>query len=630
VVVLPLRPLHAQFGLLHLLPVNTFTTLLSHFYSRVHYTSFPLTEPILLKMSFGRPRSSKSSLALSFDLNADQCINELKRLVLSSGTPQVSIHVDVDGKIQKRTLCGPQLQTPSVTLPPRDPAQPGVFAASQAPPDLGVANISNTSLETNDHEVGANTIYAIASLTKILINVAYHRLISQGRYKNMGLSWEKSACDLLAEVRRAKGKTAIRRFARDPTILELLLHRNGFAPMNRVLLGPDGTFLVSEEEFLEIAPLVTEDYFRGEKQGWSVYSNANHIFAGIILEELTGKKLPEIMQEVVFNPLDMTRTVMDKSSLDTLEAAGAIIAEGHRVSGDMSQSVPLRRKYLADTVEVASLGARSCTGDLAKLIREFLMALDNLSDKFQELEALYFFGPKTDSHDGGRVALGGLFCPLDSVLPGNESLNRVLVPLDKFSPYILGKRPSGTHCQLYYKAGSIDGFTSSMYISLKHRAFVIVLANSTGPMDVTDHIARYILQEVLSLSPRAEVVSRAIEAGHRASQRLQDFEREDKDLSPWSDSIEGFVGTYKHVKYGQELEIAMEGSIILRGRGKQSSPMEARASGNTLRIFPGPEGFGIERWSVWSIRDFKREERNGEIFLVGSGGKDRYQRTTVP
>jgi CubicO group peptidase (beta-lactamase class C family) len=570
-------------------------------------------------MSFGRPRSSKSSLALDFDLNADPCLHELRRLVLSSSTSQVSIHVEMEGKVQRRTLRGPQLPNPSVALP------------AAPPPDPGVANSPQTSLESNDHEVGANTIYAIGSLTKILINVAYQKLISQGQYKSMGLSWEKSACDLLVEVRRAKGKPTIRRFARDPTILELLLHRNGFAPMNRVLLGPEGTFLVSEEEFLEIAPLVTEDYFRGEKQGWSVYSNANHIFAGIILEELTGKRLHEVMQEVVFNPLKMTRTVMDKSSLDALEATGAIIAEGHRVPGDMSQSIPLlQRKYLADTVEAASLGARSCTEDLAKLFREFMMALDNLSDKFQELEVRYFYGPKTDSHDGGRVALGGLYCALDSVLAGSESLNRILVPLDKFSPYTLGKRPSGSQCQLYYKAGSVDGFTSSMYVSLRHRAFVIVLANSTGPMDVTDHIARYILQEILSLSPRADVISRAIEEGGRASHRVQAFEREDTDLAPWWDSIDSFVGTYKHVKHGQELQITVEGSIILRGRSKQSSPMAARVSGNTLRIFPGPEGFGIERWSVWDTRDFKREERNGEILLVGNNGKDRYQRTAVP
>ena len=583
-------------------------------------------------MTFSRPGSGRSGRSLyDFDLNSDQCLNELKRLVGSSSISQASIHVEVERKIQRRTLRGPQLQPSSPTLRPQDRSQPEVFAASEAPPDSGVTNTSHTSSESNVHEVGANTIYAIASLTKILINVAYHRLISQGRYKDRGLSWDKSACDLLDEVRRAKGKTHIRRFARDPTILELLLHRNGFAPMNRVLFAPDGTFVVSEDEFLEIAPRLTEDYFKGGKQGWSVYSNANHIFAGIILEEITGQKLHEVMQEVVFNPLKMTHTAMDKSSLDTLEAAGAIIAEGHRVSGDMSQSLRLlQRKYLADTVEVASFGARSCTEDLAKLIRELLMALDNLSSEFREREALDFYGPKCDFHDGGKVALGGLYCALDSEMPGSESLNRILLPSNEFSPYMLGKRPSGSQCRLYYKAGSMDGFTSSMYVSLKHRAFVLVLANSTGPVDVTDHIARYILQEVLALSPQVDVVSRAIEEGLRASRRVQGFEREDTDLSAWSDSIESFVGTYKHVKYGQELEITTEGHVFLRGRDKQSSPMEARVSGNTLRIFPGPEEFGVERWSVWKIRDFVMEQRNGESILVGNGGEDRYRRTTTP
>lgn len=481
------------------------------------------------------------------------------------------------------------------------------------------------------HEVGANTIYAIGSCTKILINVAYYKLISQGRYKSQGLSWDKSACDLLDEVRRARGKTRIRRFTRDPTILELLLHRNGFAPMNRYLFAPDGTFIISQDDFLEIAPLITEDYFKGGKQGWSVYSNANHIFAAIILEELAEQNLHEIMQEVVFTPFEMTHTVMDKESLDTLEAAGATIADGYRVSGDLSQSTKLhKQKHLNDTVEVAAFGARSSTEDLAKLLREFMQALDHSSRHFQEREALDFFGPKCDLHDGGKVALGGLFCTLDSILPGSESLNRVLVPSDRFSPYTLGRRPSGSHCRVYYKAGSIDGFTSSIYVSLKHRSFVIVLANCTGPMDVTDHIARYILQEIFTLSPRVDVLSKATEEGLQASRQLQDFERVDADLSGWSDATEGFVGTYKHVKYGQELEITKEGDAILRGRDKSSTLMKVRVSGNTARIFPGSEGFGIDRWSLWDNRDFTRDERDGEVFLVGNAGVDRYKMMSVP
>jgi CubicO group peptidase (beta-lactamase class C family) len=566
-----------------------------------------------------------------FNLHADQCSNDLKHLILSSSTPQASIHIEVDGKIQKRTIFGLRPRHSSSAPRSRDPSQSRALSATPTPPDLSLTNTSHISQETNIHEVGANTVYAIASYTKILINVAYYKIISQERYKSQGLSWDKSACDLLDEVRRARRKTRIRRFSRDPTILELLLHRNGFAPMNRYLFAPDGTFIVSQDEFLEIAPRITEDYFKGGKQGWSVYSNANHIFAAIILEELAEQKLHEIMQEVIFTPFKMTHTVMDKESLDTLEAGGVIVADGHRVSGDMNQSTDLpKQKYLTDTVEVASFGARSSTEDLAKLIREFMKALDHSSSHFQEREALDFFGPKSDFHDGGKVALGGLFCSLDSILPGSESLNRVLVPSDGFSPYTLGRRPSGSHCRVYYKAGSVEGFTSSVYVSLKHRLFVIVLANSTGPVDVTDHIARYILQETLNLSPWADILSRATEEGIRASRRVQDFERLDTDLSAWSEAMGDFVGTYRHVKYGQELEITTEGDAILRGRRRPSSTMKARVFGKIIRIFPGSAGFGIDRWSVWENLDFTMNERDGEFFLVANTGEDHYKRTSIP
>jgi CubicO group peptidase (beta-lactamase class C family) len=580
-------------------------------------------------MRFSRLRSSRSRHSSdSFDINTDHCVDELKRLLVSSGVSQVSIHVEVEGNIQRKTLHGPQSQ-PSADFDQRSHGSQSRVSATDEP-HLNLEDPSQTTADTNVDEIGAKTIYAIASLTKILINVAYSKLIFRGVYRSKGLSWDKSACDLLNEIRGGKGKSLIRRVSRDPTIIELLLHRNGFAPINRVLFAPDGTFLVSEDDFLEIAPHITEEYFKGGQQGWIVYSNANTIFAGMILEELTGQKLSEIMQEVVFSPIQMANTVMDTLSLHALETAGATIAEGHRVSGDMNRSIPLlERKYLADTVEVASLGARSCTEDLAKLIREFLKALDNLSDEFQEQEVLDFFGPKCDGHDGGKVALGGLQCALNTTLPGHGSLSRMLVPSDVLPPYKLGRQPSGSPNLSYYTAGSIDGFASTMYVSLSRRAFVIVLANSTSPMDVTDHIARYILQGVLELSPPVNVVSNAIEEGRRASRKVQEYEREDSDFSAWSDDIQSFVGIYENVKFRQELEISTGGDVILRGRSKSSSKMKARASGSTLRIFPGTEGFGIERWSVWENRDFEMQERNHELFLVGVEGGDLYKRKNL-
>ena len=470
-------------------------------------------------------------------------------------------------------------------------------------------------------------LYSIASLSKILLNVAIYRLITGGEYKAVGLSWDKSVCDLFNELRRRHGKPLIRRPSRDPSLIELLLHRNGFAPMNEYLIAPDGTFIMSEDEFLEVAPRLTEDYFTGSRQNMDEYSNADHIIAGLLLQELTGRKLSQVMQEAVFNPLGMSYTVMDEASLQKLEAEGAIVAAGHRVSGDRRRIDRLpERKYLDDTVEVASLGVWSCTEDLAKLIGEFLRALDHLNTKFEKEDTLRFFGLSSNHGDGIRTSLGGMICPLDSIFAGNESTNRILSPTDQFPPYTLGRHPDGDPCEVYYKAGAVDGFASALYISLDERTFVIVLANSSGPLDVTDHIARYVLQEAFNLSPRVDVVTKAIEEGTRSSTRLQDLERADEDTLNWSENVDDFAGTYQHVRYGQKLEITPAGDVILRGKSKSSSPMKARVSGNTMRIFPGPEGFGIERWTVWDNRDFTLENRRGKAVLMGNAPHDRYEK----
>jgi hypothetical protein len=91
------------------------------------------------------------------------------------------------------------------------------------------------------------------------------------------------------------------------------------------------------------------------------------------------------------------------------------------------------------------------------------------------------------------MVLGGVYYGLDSTTPGIESLSRSLVPLDKLSIYILGSRRDKTQCKAYFKNGYIDGYTYSIYILLNDRAFVTVLINSSGPLDISGYIMRYIL-----------------------------------------------------------------------------------------------------------------------------------------
>lgn len=400
--------------------------------------------------------------------------------------------------------------------------------------------------------------------------------------------------------------------------------------MNRELFAPDGIFIISETDFLKLAPQVTEAHFKGQQQGFSVYSNANHIFAGLLLEEIMEVPLSEAMQQLVFGPLQMSHTVMDKASLLRLRSEGVTVAEGHRVSASMKVSgLPSDHNYLKDAVEAASLGAYSSTADVAKLVREFLKALDHTSDVFSEDNASDFFGPSCDYQDGGKMSLAGLFCDADSSLPGSESLQATLVPTPHTFNSRIGKMTNGSPCQLYYKAGSTDGYTATLYISLRHRMFVVVLANCSGPVDVTEHIARYILQETINLVPRIDVEQDALKANTRCLQTLSSLEHEQHEDLSWQDSIDIFVGTYRHVQCAKELEVTLLGDVILRGKDKSSSKMRARRSGNVLRIFPGDAGFGIDSWTVWSDRDFMFQDGNEGIYLVDRSNGGQFKKVAV-
>jgi CubicO group peptidase (beta-lactamase class C family) len=577
-----------------------------------------------------RSRNASPAAGSPFDLQSPQHLEQLNRLLAFSHTPQVSIHFEVLGEPpQTTTLRYPMLQSPPEALSSQT-VSTSQASAAQAPSRLQVLPPDHVSLNPpiNEVERPIEYIYAVGPYTEILINVAFARLLSHEKYKRLGISWQTTACDIFNEIRERKGKSTIVRPWGNPEIRQLLAHENGFAPMNRYLFAPDSTFIMTEDEFIFVAPLITEDFFKGKypHRGWVQYSNANHIFAGMILEEVTGQKLHELMHELVFEPLNMTHTIMNEQSLAVC-TAGVVVVTGYRISADKSQTTATPNRYLSDVVEVAALGARSSTQDIGKLNSAFLKGAEGERHcEFEKQEIADFFHPFCKLRDGKWSTLGGLLSALEVQKASSESLNSTLLPRD-FSPYTLGKRRDRSHCNAYYKAGSIDGFGSSVYFLLKDRAFVVVLGNSSGPLDVTDHIARYIMQEAFRLSPRVDIIRKAIEEGHICSERVQSFERQDLRLSTFSDNVEDLVGTYQHVRYLQQVTITREGTVTIHGRTKTSSPMKlVRVSPNEVRILPGTSGFTIDQWSAWEALDFVVDfESKTRICLIGNNGLDRYQ-----
>lgn len=563
----------------------------------------------MLQSKLRRSRSPSPAARGAFNLHSNQNVEKIKSLLKCSNTPQVSIYFEVLGaQGQAITIHHPAHQSS-----PSDPVDGGTIS---------------------------DNIYAIGSLTKVLINVAWFRLIeqlsSEARYMHLRGAWERSACDLFNEHRTKRGKSTIRRLHGNPELRQLLVHENGIAPMNRCLFAPDGTLIMSEEEFIKVAPKITDDHYKANypDRGWVEYSNANHIFAGMILEAVTGQDIGVLMRELVFNWLGMKSTFMDERSLD-LPHVRATIATGYRVSADRTRRSAAASSYLSDVVEVASLGARSCTEDLAKLYRAILEGAEGKQGSlFQKQHIKDFFKPDVEHLKGGATTLGGLYGALDSQVPGSESLNRIVTPAANFPLYTLGRRADGSQCHAYYKAGTVDGFCSSTYLLLKDRAFVIVLANSSGPVDATDHISRYILQEALCLSPAVEIIRSVIDKSYITSEHLLSYERLDEESSAWSDDIGDVAGTYQQMRYLQQLTVVPNGTVRVHGASKSSHPLRMVRKEDVVRILPGSDGFtsafSIDRWDVWENLQFQvRTSTNGVVGLVKVGDElDIYEKIT--
>ncbi|KIX05256.1 uncharacterized protein Z518_06128 [Rhinocladiella mackenziei CBS 650.93] len=547
----------------------------------------------------------KASLQDSFDINDSKHRREIQKLVNVSAYPQVSLCMYTNGKLIKRTFYS------NGSIQPTTSEQAGAVSHEHSTP---VPEPEAPSRESK-------CLFAIGSYSKIFVDIIYIRLFENGTMKKLGIAWTDSAIATFNELRRRNNKPGMKMPSRNPSIEQLLLHWDAFAPMDASFIAPDETFLGTKQQFIKIAPRMTDEYFQKNDNKHYLYSNANHIFAVMLLEELLRKPFFEIAQEYLFGPMGMTHTAADQKSLERLRSERAEILEGYRIRADMSSSPrPQGHNYLSDGVEVASMGAWSCVDDLAKLLQGLLDAYNGHKSSFTKAEADLFFSPAA-GEDEPETSPAGIYCPLDSEFAGAQSLSR---SLQSTSSYTLGTH-KGKSKYVHYKGGTVDGFTSTVYISHLDNTFVIVLGNGAGPVDVTSHIASYILEKVFALYPEAAIYDHVEQERERNCNRIRAFEDMDNmETATWSNDMTRFAGRYVCHQDLQKIEIYEDGGAILRVQDKCSGRMVVGASESKIRLFPGDDGFGLDRWSVWEDLSFSEEERSGINVLVSGDGRVFY------
>lgn len=538
-----------------------------------------------------------------FDLSSSAHTDIIQRIAARAKAPRIAIHFEI------------------LNEPPKELEVQLNLAAQEQTPRPSASTTPYTTQQD---------LYGIASYAKVLINAAFTRLVEHPAYERCQISWHESACDMFNELRRKRNKTTIRRLWGNPTLRQMLSHVNGFAPMDRYLLAPDGACIMSEAEFIEDGPRIAEDRYKNAypNRGWQEYSNGNHIFAGMILQEITQTDIHTAMEDLLFNCIGTLETVFSESALAALQPHSAAMT-GHRVSNPADNVTKVPVRYLNDVVEATAFGARSSLCNIAKFNRELLKSITpGMHGAFSERSMTDFFRPEYKMHGGGASTLAGLFTNLDTRVPGEESSNNDFRKASDISTYRLGRRLNGSACEVYYKGGAIDGFAISVYLLLKDRAFLIVACNSSGPLDPTDHIARYILHETFSL--------------HREIDFLKEVETEldlalahinkvtighDLRASPSQNTMD-LVGVYQHARYTQRLSIKANGDITVGGKEKTSSQMKlVLENPETFRICQGKTSFASDSWFEWQDLQFQiRHNDVGNVELVGMSGLDVFRR----
>jgi CubicO group peptidase (beta-lactamase class C family) len=354
--------------------------------------------------------------------------------------------------------------------------------------------------------IPVETLFAYASLQKpLFLNIALSKIIDEGMLEDarkrriMKGSWGRGALKVLNELRKADNLDPLQEpKGHSTTILQLLAHIHAFTSSQQHLIGPEGSFLMCEDTFVQILGRLTDAEERDYVSNYH-YSNWNYIVAALIIKHATALSLSEALKKLVLDPFELTNTIVDEAAFDLKQDA---IARPFVTTPDAtSQEVPIRH-YLRDDLELAVGGGYSCVEDIAKLLR-FLMEAYTKDNKLVE-ERFFQSNVVLKGEDSGSQSfLSGLRVSLDSEAAGSESVERAL-----FGNYYKLSMRRGQSVDVIMKAGTVKGYSCRYYIVPKGRLFVVILTNSSGLVDPSLHIGQDILQHLLELDDPKDIGSK--------------------------------------------------------------------------------------------------------------------------
>lgn len=282
----------------------------------------------------------------------------------------------------------------------------------------------------------AGTMYRLASVTKPFTSVAVLQLAEAGKLN-------------LAEPAHARCPS-YRAPSGEPTIRQLLAHQGGL----RHTTDEEDTTITGEESLAESVTRIAGEGLDFEPGTETGYTSWGYAVLGCVIEEVSGRRYMDYLEENILEPAGMTATVRD---LPDFAAPG--FSPGFRLRG--GEAVP---SEVVDTrFKVSASGLISTAADLSRfavaLYAGRLLGAEALADLF-EVQA-------TADGEPTRFTLGWIAAS------------------------------DRTYGDAYYFAGSMEGSTAFLYLIPGREYALAILANRERSVPRIVPMVRPIVRAVL-------------------------------------------------------------------------------------------------------------------------------------
>lgn len=409
-----------------------------------------------------------------------------------------------------------------------------------------------------------NTIFCIASLSKLLAICAVAKLVTDGV-----LDWDTPIREYLPTFQERADEAGVK-----ATLRDLASNRTGLANPTFFWGQQNGEAVIDKSNFTKTATFIeAQKPFRSSY----IYSNWNFILIQAIVEEVTGKPFGSVMQDTIFSPLGLTHTTFELP-------ISSDFAAPYAVRGDGSHSRIPTSTYTSETGLSAVGGGKSTLSEMITIYSAILSAYayqkENQIDitpesPFTQLRTIFepHIAVDRSKPEASQAYCLGIY---RTELPGNlsiASLNALL--LRKKTP-LFGLDLSGT--EVYHHTGNLPGYFHSMYVLPSTQSGVVCLSNATPLMDPTDFSAQLLLGALLDSRTVSDYASIALSA--RSNQlewysQLARYLRVNRTDEPPTLPLTSYSGAYANQAKTFVLEItAVEHGLHVSVRGRPYTTYE--------------------------------------------------------